>query len=362
MIQPYILGAVAVVCYAACMWLHPAAGALRAGWRFAKAWPWTWIVIGLVAAHHGWWLERKDALWFGWPQDFSPVFASELTVPVVVAAGNSVAGTLVMPLVAEPLSVVLALAVFLNLSGIGLALKRGCKTAFPKGSLWVWGALLVSAICNVGWMACLIGGWLPDKHWGLLTLQFLGLLWSGATVAFALAWLVRLVETHLLAPEEILQIQWPGSAAGRIPRLWPIVLGAAVAQGWEDVAGLLNFQVTWSGRLLGWLVAFGAAFLPLILVHWRGDWAWRAAFVGAWDRLKSGWVKLLAWLLLAFTHFFLLHLAHLGIASGLPITSVWRLGWDTLCALLHGALVVWLMVTWIALQPKFREEDFGVGE
>jgi hypothetical protein len=358
MIQPYILGALAVICYAACMLVNPASASYRAGWRFARAWPWTWVVLGLVGAHHSWWLDRKEPLWFGWPHDFSPVFASELTVSVATQAGNSVAATLAMPLVAEPLSVVLALAVFLNLSDMGLALKRGCKTAFPHGGIALWRILILCAMANVGWLACLIGGWLPESHWGLKTLHVLGLPWSGATVAFGLAWLVRLAETHLQAPEEILQIQWPGSAAGRIPRLWPIALGAAVVQGWQELAPLVNFQVGWSLRILGWIAATAAAFLPLLLVHWRGDWLWRTAFTLAARRWQLHWPKFLTWVAVAYTHFFMLHLAHQGVASGLPVASVWRLGWDTLCALLHAALLVWLLVAWLAQQPKFREEEF----
>jgi hypothetical protein len=358
MIQPYILGALAVICYAACMLLHPASASFRAGWKFARAWPWTWLVLGVVGAHHSWWVDRKETLWFGWPQDFSPAFASELILPVATQAGNSVAASLVMPLVAEPLSVVLALAVFLNLSEIGLALKRGCKTAFPKGGTALWRIFILCAMANVGWLACLIGGWLPERHWGLIALHVLGLPWSGATVAFALAWLVRLAETHLQAPEEILQIQWPGSAAGRIPRLWPILLGSSIAQGWAVLADSVTFHVGWSLRILGWIAAIAAAFLPLLLVHWRGDWTWRTAFNGAAQRWSAQWPKFLSWAALAYTHFFLLHLAHQGIASGLPVASIWRLGWDTLCSLLHAALLVWLLVAWIAQQPKFREEEF----
>lgn len=355
--QPYILGAAAVICYAAWMLLHPAAATFRAGWKFVRTWPWTWVVLGLVAAHHGWWLDRQEAIWFGWPHDFSPAFASELTKQVALQAGNSVTSTLVMPLSAEPLSVVLALAVFLNLSDLGLALKRGCTTAFPKHGTVLWLLLIFSAAANVGWLACLIGHWLPEHHWGLETLHGIGLIWSGATVAFALAWLVRLAETHLLAPEEILQIQWPGSAAGRIPRLWPIVLGSALAQGSASLTPFLSSSWIWSLRIFGWCLAALGAFLPLLLVHWRGAWTWRAAFVTAWQRWCQHWPKLLTWAMVAYTHFFLYHLAHLGIASGLPVASVWRLGWDTLSALLHSALLVWLLATWVAQQPPFDEEE-----
>lgn len=352
MLTPPILGALAVICYAAFMLLNPLKAGFRAGWRFAKAWPSTWFALGLAGAHHGWWLERKEKIHFEWPHDFSPVFASELFGDVVVRAGTSVAQTLALPLAAEPLSVILALVMFLNMAGTGMALKRGCDTAFRKHGLPVFIALMASAAANVAALAVQMADWLPAAHPLYLTLHFVGLPWVGATAAFALGWLIRLAETHLQAPEEILQIQWPGSAAGRIPRLWPQLLAAAAV---TFLAGFHFTQaVNWLWRILGWALAIATAFLPLLLVHWRGEWTWNAALKVARHRFYLHFPKLLLWVAVAFTHFFLYHLAHDGIASGLPANSIWRLSWDFLCALLHAALLVWLLAAWVALQPKFQ--------
>jgi hypothetical protein len=197
-----------------------------------------------------------------------------------------------------------------------------------------------------------MSSWLPLTHPLYQTLHFLGLIWNGATVAFALGWLIRLAETHLQAPEEILQIQWPGSASGRIPRLWPQVLAAA---GVTFLAGFhFSSSANWLWRILGWSLAILTAFLPLILVHWRGEWTWNAAFKVARHRFYLHFPRLICWLGIAFTHFFLYHLAHEGIDSGLPANSIWRLSWDFLAALLHAALLVWLLASWVALQPKFQ--------
>ena len=352
--QPYVLGGLAVLFYAGCMLLNPWSNRFRRGWQFTREWPLTWLVLGIAGAHQGWWLERKEKLLFGWPEDFTPAFASELAGKAALGAGNSTAGSLIMPIMAEPLSVVLALAMFLNVGDIGLALRRGCVTAFPKSGRSVFAVLGVSAAANIGWLACLIGGWLPEQGGGIQALHAAGVLWSGASVAFALGWLIRLAETHFHAPEEILQIAWPGSAAGRIPRLWPVVLVAAAAHLWHAYSLNAAPGAVWTARVIGWLTALSLAFLPLLLVHWRGEFTWRAAFKEARYRLFCHFPELLAWCALALTHFFLFHLAHEGIGSGLPSGSVWKLGWDSLCSLLHAALTVWLLASWIAHQPKFQ--------
>jgi hypothetical protein len=82
-------------------------------------------------------------------------------------------------------------------------------------------------------------------------------------------------------------------------------------------------------------------------------------FVHAGQLFLALWPNLLAWLCIAFTHFFLYHLAHQGVASGLASSSIARLGWDALCALLHAGLLVWLLAAWIAQQPTFDVEEMG---
>ena len=324
------------------------------GWKWAREYPWTWVVLGLVGAHQGWWLERQEGIEWVWPGDFSPVFASELVGSAAVAAGDSVAAALGWPCEGEPLSVILALAMFFNVGDIGLALRRGCRTAFVRGSGWFFALLILSAVMNVGWVAVEIGGWWPLHGWEMKLLHGGGLLWTGATVAFALGWLVRLAETYVHAPEEVLQIAWTSSAAGRIPRLWPVVLAVVVLH----VLKLLALPPAWLHGLR-WSLALCGATLPLVLVHWRGDWGWGNALREAAQRWRSCAGRLAGWLVLAVTHCFLFHLAHRGIASGLPVGSGVRLGWDFLMALLHGGLVVWLLGAWVAHQPKFAHEMKG---
>ena len=348
--QPSILGAAAVFCYAAFMFFYPWRACCGLGWRFAREHPWTWVILGAVSAHQGWWLVRRAPVTWEWPMDFTPAFAHELIPKVTGATVDSVSAALLWPCVAEPLSVILALAMFLNLGDIGIALRRGCRTAFVRCADGLFAILVLSAASNVAWLILKIGGWLPENGWELRTLHAAGLLWAGATVAFALGWLVRLSETYFHAPEEVLQIDWTSSAAGRIPRLWPVVLAVAGMQSLQE-AGL---PLLWR-QGLGACLAIAGATLPLVLVHWRGDWGWRAAFHGAGHRWRTQLLPLIGWLLVALTHFFLFHLAHLGIASGLPAGSGLRLAWDFLMALLHAGLLVWLLAAWVAHQPGFEE-------
>ena len=348
--QPPILGAAAVICYAVCMFLYPWRACCGRGWRFAREHPWTWVILGAVGAHQGWWLARQAPVIWQWTANFTPAFANELIPTAAGATVDSVSATLLWPCVGEPLSVILALAMFFNLGDIGIALRRGCRTAFVRFADGWFALLVLSAACNVAWLTLKIGAWLPENGWELRTIHAAGLLWTGATVAFALGWLVRLSETYFQAPEELLQIDWTSSAAARIPRLWPVVLVVAGMQALQE-AGM---PLPWRQSLGAGLTIAGAT-LPLVLVHWRGDWGWRAAFQGAGQRWIAQLLPLIGWLLLAMTHFFLFHLAHLGIASGLPAGSGVRLGWDFLMALLHAGLVVWLLATWVAHQPAFEE-------
>ena len=76
--QPYVLGGLAVLFYAGCMLLNPWSNRFRRGWQFTREWPLTWLVLGIVGAHQGWWLERKEKLLFGWPEDFTPAFATRV--------------------------------------------------------------------------------------------------------------------------------------------------------------------------------------------------------------------------------------------------------------------------------------------
>ncbi len=348
----WIWGAAAVLCYAAMLWVHPWRKGFGEGWRFARCWQRTWLVLGMIAAHQVWWQVRHEPVDFAWPQHFAPPFAHELIVPAAVAAANSLARTLVAPLAPEPFSALLALALAVNWSGFAGAVWRGCRVAFPRGGKWAALLLFASAAANVASVACEVGGWAADGAWRL-ALHTAGALWSGATVAFALAWILRFAETAIFAPEEILMIQWSGSAAGRIARLWPILLGAAVCEVLEPLLAGCDSWRLWTLRTLAWVLALLAAFLPLVLVHWRGEWGWLAALREARLRFMGGTVRLAAWALVAFTQFFLFHLARSGIAAGFPARSVWRLGWESLAGFLHSAILIWLAASWVAQQQPF---------
>lgn len=352
--QGYVFGALAIIFYIGVMFVNPLRANVRAGRLFVKDSPLTWFVIGLMCAHQGWWVERKMEIDFSWPTTFSPPPMVELVMGAVVDAANSLVSALLLPVYGEPLSVVLAVALVLNVGGISAAMRKGCETAFPKRGAWGFAILLCSALANLAWFGGLVFEWWPESGGAMIVLHAIGLLWSGATVAFVLAWLVRLAETYFLAPEETLQISWSGSAAGRVPRLWPVIFMAVALQLWTGFTHHPNNPLVWIVRVLGWILAISMAFLPLLLVHWRGEWAWATALRAAFHRLLVHWPKLLIWLVLGSLHFFLFHLFREWIELALPTANIWRLGWNLLSALLHAVLVVWMLATWVAFQPAFE--------
>lgn len=341
--------------FAGLLWLHPRRDCFAAGWRFARSWQRTWLALGLVGAHQAWWQVRQARVNFHWPEDFSPPLAADLIIPAAVAAADSVAKTLILPMAPEPFSALLALGLFINWGGLTGAFWRGCRAAFPRWGKWVGGALLFSAVANVAAISLEVGGE-PDARWSN-GLTIAGALWTGCAAAFALAWLVRFAETALRQPEEMLLIQWSGSAAGRILRLWPIVLAVTAFTLFQPIFDHLAPAWQWAMRTAAWALALSFAALPLPLVHWRGEWGWRPVFAENWRRLAALWPALLAWALVAFTLFFLFHLARMGISAGLPDGNVWQLAWESLGALLHAAILTWMLSAWIYHQPPIRPAE-----
>lgn len=354
---PWILAGAAVVCYALLMLVQPWRRAFGAGWSFCRRWQRTWLIIGLIGAHQVWWQTRHQPLDSRLPHDFLPAFANEVAGKSALAAGDSVAATLAQVIPPEPISALLAVAILTNFSGLARAFFRGGKVAFERWGTWLCWGLVASGAMHLASLLLDLATWLPASSWGGRCLSAAGWPWVGATAAFALGWLVRFIETDLASPEEILQIQWAGSAAGRILRLWPYVLGSALAAALGGRVTALPNEAQWWVRGPVWMLCATSACLPLLLVHWRGQWGWRPAFHEARLRLMRHVGPLFAWMLLAWLHFLLLHLATEGIASGFPDGNIWQLAWRTVTAYIHAAMLVWLAASWIAMQKAWHPHE-----
>jgi hypothetical protein len=335
------------------MLVQPWRGDFRFGWHFARKWQRTWLVIGLLAAHQVWWQVRHDPLTTEWPGNFSPALTGELAKPAAVKAGDSTAACLFLVIPPEPFSALLALAILTNFAGLGGAFRNGCKVAFPKRGTLVFWLVISSAAAHLAASLLEWSGLVTMSSFAGKVLSHSGAWWIGATAAFALAWIVRFMETEFRAPDEMLQIQWAGSASGRVARLWPVAVAVAA---WKCVASIRppseGSVELWAWRGAWWALSLLGAFLPLILLHWRGAWGWRGAFHEARIRLMRMLGPLLCWVVLAWGHFFLVHLAVDGIASGISGGSVWLLAWKSAGAYIHSAVAVWLLASWVAMQAK----------
>jgi hypothetical protein len=222
----------------------------------------------------------------------------------------------------------------------------GCEAVFGKLGKFVAVLCLFSAVANTAWLGLEASGRIPANSWPMVTLHAIGSLWCGATVALALGWLLRFAETSLRNPEEILQIPWASSAAGRIPRLWPCVL---LGMGCELMPP--GFLPRWLMAILAITAVAATAFLPKLLVHWRGVYGIKVLRPMLAARLKSGWVYLLFWILIGYTHLFLVQLAWKCTLSGLPGSNGWTTIAASLFAILNAAIQIWLLVSWISMQP-----------
>jgi hypothetical protein len=353
-----ILGwsAAGIIAYAVCLFANPWGGAFRRGYGFCARWPRFWLLIGLVAAQQVWWQARgtlpsavfPPALALG---DLWPHWSQAL-----LDAGNSLVSTLWLPVPAEPVSVLLAPLVLLNVAQMGKALWAGCQAAFGSLGKALGVLLILSAICRIAWFGLSVSGHFPLTSPSIIYLNHAGVLWSGATVAFALAWLLRFSETSLRKPEEILLINWPSSAAGRIPRLWPAIL-AVVALHFTPA----SLQANTGLQIACFLTVAASGFYPLLLLHWKDLWGWRKLGLIGLHRLKSYSGRLLWWLVVAFTHFAAFHLLRRSIIEPLPLNNAWTLLAHSLLALAHAAAQTWMLASWVSLQPPFSEWHVDAG-
>ncbi len=344
--------AAGILAYAVFLFGNPWAGAFRRGLSFCRRHPGFWVMLGIVAAQQIWWLTRGMAWSSQFPSNLAPASLWEQFGPAVPDTLRSLVGTLWLPVPPEPVSVLLAPLFLLNVAGLRAGLFRGAEAGMGKWGYAAGVALLGSAAARTAWFAAAISGKWQADSFQILWLHALGSLWSGATVAFALAWLIRFAETSLRSPEEILLIQWPTGAAARIVRLWPVVLSVAILQ---LLPASVRFQNGW--LIFGCVLALLTAFAPLLLVHWRQSWGWRRFLIGCRDRLGIYWGRLLWWLLVAATHFLLFHAVTRAFLAVFPAQNLWSLIAQSIHALAHAALKVWMLAAWVSLQPPFSEGD-----
>jgi hypothetical protein len=343
-------GVLAVVGYGFLVFANDWGGAFRRALGFCQRSTHLWVLLGLISAQHVWWVHRGQALVKTWPTELRLGYTQDALVPAMLDAVESLGRCLWMPIPANPASVLLALLFLLNLGGLGKALWQGCDAALGRYGRVAAICLFSSAIVRLVWFALSILGKWGSESTKLYLLDALGSLWSGATVAFALAWLTRYAETSLRQPEELLMIHWPSSAAARIPRLWPTVLVATVAQFIPATWG----EPRWWRLVLG-VMALALAFYPLVLVHWKELWGWRSLFREGISRLRTHYPRLLWWSLVAFVHFTLFHISRRTFLLNFPDHSLWTLVAHSLAAFVHMGLQIWLLASWISLQPPFSE-------
>ena len=340
-LPPWIWALGAMASYGLLIWVEPTREAFGAGLRWIRRLPWLPIVAGFACA--------SNVIWIRFVHDVPPPAPdveglADYSAAAPMAFAGIAAGinrTLFCVVCPAPASFLLLLLFALNIASLFREFRHGLETLVKPGAgVVILCALACSAVCHVCWLAGL------GQGWQRFLLTTAGGFFEGLAAMSYQAALVLVTAITLAAPKRKRKWKdWFATAARRLPRLWPFVLGYGVtvpvvrAHFPPDsfvYLVLLSFLA---------LVAILLAFLQVELLGEKRFSGTRAAVSRMLGHMKRRGHWILWFTLMLAIHWFAFHLVSLWLQSAPPPMSVWAVLLGALFAFLEAVLAVWFLAS-----------------